>query len=189
MNATEVEEFLEHHGVKDQKLDTTNDDSFVNTIEVETFLKHYGVIGQKWGVRNRSSGSSGSSKSSDSSGSSKSSGDSGGSGGGGAGPKSAKAKTAHLSNDDLKKVIDRMRLDQQYADLTNPKKQSGKKYATKLLADSGNKLVGAAVAAVGTIAVGMLLGKTVAKSQVRNEAFKTSLKVTKAIPFPPPKFP
>lgn len=144
--------------------------------EVESFLEHYGIRGQRWGVRTGgASGSSGDSK----------------------GLKGPKSKTAHLSNDELKKVVERIKLDQQYHELTNSKKQGGKKYATGLLKESGGKLLGAAVTAIGTVAVGIALGKVVARNQATNElhkeAFKKSMATAVAarssFKFPPPKLP
>ena len=163
----------------------------MNATEVEEFLEHYGVRGQKWGVRNSSRSSGGSKNSGDSGGNSKSSADSGSSGG--PGSKSAKSKTAHLSNDDLKKVVERMRLDQQYAELSNPKKQGGKKYVSNMLKDSGNKLAGAIVATVATIVVARALGQYSAKSKAQEEVMKEGFKKTittaaaARAAFPPPK--
>ena len=119
--------------------------------EAEAFLLHYGVKGQKWGVRRKRSGSD-----------------------------DVLGPTKNLSNDELRRVIDRMRLEQQYSEMVkNPKKEAGKKYANKLVQDSGNRLVGALVGTVTTIAVTAALGKHVARSEaakeVAKEAFKKSM--------------
>lgn len=103
------------------------------------FVRHYGVKGQKWGVRrNQTSKTSSSSK------------------------KKAKkkssvndplAKTKNLTNDELRKVVDRMRLEQQYIELSRSQSTAtGKKVAAKILKTAGNTLVTA------------LIGKGVAKS-------------------------
>jgi hypothetical protein len=121
----------------------------ISVDDADTILAHYGVKGMKWGIRRKSAGSS-------------------------SDPLSA---TKNMSNDDLRKVIDRMRLEQQYSELAkNPKKEAGKKYATKMAQDSGNRLVGAVVGTVATIAVTMALGNHVARSEATKEVAKEAFK-------------
>lgn len=91
------------------------------------FLIHYGVKGMKWGVRKNKSSRDYSRK--------------------------ARNATKDLSNDELRKLVDRMRLDQQYAELSSPKAAQGRKYAKSLLENSGRTFVGAFVGAVATQAV------------------------------------
>lgn len=117
------------------------------------FLKHYGVKGQKWGVTTKGKRSSGTSA-----------------------EKVVKAKAKSLSNDDLKKSIERMRLEQQYSELASPGKNAGKKYATDVLKQSGSKLIGAVVATAATLAVTAAFGAHTAKSQGRQEALKEKAK-------------
>jgi len=107
------------------------------------FLKHYGVKGQKWGVRTKSSSRGAPSE------------------------RLVKAKAKTLSTDELKKSIERMRLEQQYAELATPGKQAGKKYAQDVLKQSGTKLIGAVVATAATLAVTAAFGKHTAKSSAR----------------------
>jgi hypothetical protein len=149
----------------------------MSVTDVESFLEHHGVRGQRWGVRTTASGGTTGTPTA------KSSGGSGGSGGSGVkagSEKSSKAKTAHLTNDELKKVIERMKLDQQFHEITNPKKNAGKKFASSVLQDSGKKLIGAVVATAATIAVTMALGKHVARSEIQKENFKTGLRTADA---------
>lgn len=115
------------------------------------FLEHYGVKGQRWGVTTKGKRSSGDHPPSD---------------------RVIKAKAKSLSNDDLKKSIERMRLEQQYSELANPGSKAGKKYAVDLLKQSGSKLVGGVASAVATIAVGAVLGKHIANHEARKEVVK-----------------
>lgn len=130
--------------------------------ETLDFLEHYGVKGQKWGVttKPRRSGSATSEK-------------------------VVKAKAKSLSNEELKKHIDRMRLEQQYSELASPGKNAGKKYATDVLKQSGSKLIGAVVATAATLAVTAAFGAHTAKSQGRQEALKEKAKADEAAKLKP----
>lgn len=100
-------------------------------LKVEGNLIHFGRKGMKWGTRKPGTGTpSKRTKGSDS-----------------------KAKTAHMSNDELRKVIDRMKLDQQYAELSAPKKANGKKFAKSALETSGKTAIGAVVSTVVGIGI------------------------------------
>lgn len=68
------------------------------TNEVEDFIKHHGVKGMRWGVR-RKRGSNGRIKSTS----------------------PAKPKAKDLSDDDLRKTINRMQMEKQYSTLTSSK--------------------------------------------------------------------
>lgn len=90
---------------------------------VLAFIEHHGVKGQKWGVRRKHSSLSRS-----------------------RGP----STTAHLSNDELRKVVERMRLDQDFHKLSSAKTHKGRAYAAKLLKDIGTASVASAGAMVTT---------------------------------------
>jgi hypothetical protein len=106
----------------------------MTTNEVTEFLEHFGVSGMKWGVRSRSSGSS-------------------------SGGRSGKqSPTAHMSNEDLQKIVTRMRLDQQYSELSSAKKRAGATYTHKVLKQSGNILVSAAAAALAGAVIKGVMG-------------------------------
>lgn len=128
------------------------------------FLKHYGVKGQKWGVRTK--GRSGSSSS----------------------ERIVKAKARSLTNDDLKKHIERMRLEQQYSELSSPATKAGKKYAVDVLKQSGTKLIGAVVATAATLAVTAAFGQHTAKSSARQEHMKAeeAARLARERPIPKP---
>ena len=90
-------------------------------------LAHHGVKGQKWGVRRSPRQLDAASK--------------------------ARNATKDLSNDELRKLVERMRLDQQYSELSSPKTAQGKKYVKSILENSGRTFVGAFVGAVATQSV------------------------------------
>jgi len=117
-------------------------------------ISHFGVKGMKWGVRkeSRSPGASGSSK------------------------------PNHLSTLDdaqLKRAVERMRLEQQYSDLAkgrSTEKTIGKKFAEQAMTESGKQVV----RAVTTAAIG-----------VTSAAIATALmnRRIKKNPLPPPRLP
>lgn len=87
-------------------------------------LKHYGVLGMKWGVRkDRSKGSTRKRKSKSTV---------------SADYKTAKALkkrgTKNLSNEEMRKVIERMNLEKQYKNLSKRELTSGEKWARRVLA-------------------------------------------------------
>lgn len=103
----------------------------------EEFLAHHGVKGMRWGVRkDRGSG-----------------GHTGGSGG------TSKPKAHELSDEDLKKAIDRMNLEQQYTKLLAPKKPSANTEAKAFIKDLGKGLAKNAVNAAGTAAINAVMKK------------------------------
>lgn len=94
--------------------------------KLDEFLEHHGIKGQKWGVR-RKRGSSG--------------------------RVDPLANTKHLSNDELRKLVDRMRLEQQFTELSKPKAKAGSKLAKSVVKQHGNKVVSAVIGtAVGATA-------------------------------------
>lgn len=127
--------------------------------KVEDFLKHYGVKGQKWGVRTKGASSDGSSK----------------------GSAAKVPNPKHLTDAQLKSAIDRMRLEQQYTELTNPRKKSGGAFAKSVLENSGRILITAVVGAVGTIGVGKAFGSSIARQEAAKEIAKAAaIKAAKA---------
>jgi hypothetical protein len=124
------------------------------TEKVQSFIQHYGVRGQKWGVRKPREGPG-------------STGDSG--------SKKSSSGGKHLSDEQLKKAIDRMRLEQQYNELSNPRKKSGGAFAKGLLENSGRLLITAVVGAVGTIGVGKAFGASIAKQEAAKEIAKRAM--------------
>jgi hypothetical protein len=104
--------------------------------KVEAFLEQSGVQGMRWGVR-QDKGVRGYPPS----------------------KSKTKAKTAHLSNEELQKVVNRLRLEQQYSELSRPKATKGKKFATSILEGSGKAAIGAFVGAATTIAVKKVFNK------------------------------
>lgn len=94
-------------------------------------LLHYGILGMKWGVRRtpaqlaRARGErttdSGGSKPKASSSSSKSS--------------SSKRSVSEMSDDELRKTVQRLQLEQQYRNLNPQKVSTGKKIVDKILKD------------------------------------------------------
>jgi hypothetical protein len=88
--------------------------------KVQDFIEHYGVMGQKWGVR-RASGSTTHAPSQDST-----------------AAKDLRKKPLHsLSNQELKTVTERQRLEQSFKQMNPTKIASGKKKATEILATIG----------------------------------------------------
>jgi hypothetical protein len=90
-------------------------------------MEHFGVKGMHWGTRKKSSGKSGSKETADSMGVSKSL----------AKIKSGGTKT--LTNAELKAVVERMNLDQQYSRLSTSTKtlSEGRKFSTEVLREVG----------------------------------------------------
>lgn len=101
---------------------------------VKQFIEHHGVKGQKWGVRRKDTSTNSSS-----------------------GPRKLSSitseNTKHLTNDELRKIIERMNLDRQFSELTSAKTHAGRKYTKTLLENSGKTAVGVLVSAVATKAV------------------------------------
>jgi hypothetical protein len=95
------------------------------------FVEHHGVKGMKWGVRKRSTSS------------------------GPATPSAPHHST--LSNEELKKHIERMNLEQRYSALVAPKKDHSESAA--FIKGLGKTLVSTAVSAVATQQIGKILKK------------------------------
>lgn len=97
--------------------------------EDEDNVEHHGVKGQKWGVRRsrsaraRAGGASKTKKTSK------------------AEPFAKKAPKApkKMSDQELKKVINRMNMEKQYKDLTAPKASPAKKFVTEVLVNVGKQ--------------------------------------------------
>lgn len=112
-------------------------------LKIEGNLIHFGRKGMKWGTRKAGTGApSRRSK-----------------GSGSKGKSQKPHPTKHMSNDELRKVIDRMKLDKQYSEMSAPKTSEGKKFAKSVMESSGKT----AVAAVVSTAVGIAIAKAVKK--------------------------
>jgi hypothetical protein len=85
---------------------------------LDNFLEHFGVKGMKWGIRKDRKGS---------------------------GKKTAEQTAKTLTNKELKKRVDRMNLEKQYASLAKKSevssKSKGKKIVDEVLADYGGRVV------------------------------------------------
>lgn len=119
--------------------------------DTEDFLAHYGVKGMRWGVRKDRRAKSGAAKPAYK----------GASRGKAPGTRSYDVKK--LNNRELKKVVERMKLEQEYARLNSPKKKKGKSFVTNYLKTEGGKLfkqyVTPASIGVGVGVAGALLSK------------------------------
>lgn len=91
-------------------------------------LTHYGILGMKWGTRRASSQSSGG-------------------GNKGSSDKPQKKTAKDMSDDELRKVVNRLQMERQYSQLSSSKISKGKEYAQKLFK------AGTTVAAVTTTAL------------------------------------
>lgn len=80
------------------------------------YLKHHGVLGMKWGVRRsptqlaRARGSSKNNSDSD-----------------------GKKKVKSMSDDELRRVVNRLRMERQYSQLSESNVSKGKEYAQKII--------------------------------------------------------
>lgn len=92
------------------------------------FLEHYGVKGMKWGVRRGASRT-------------------------GKGGKRTKAagdpliRTRKLNDKQLQDLVNRLRLEKQYLELTAPKRSAGRELANSILKKTGNILIDSLVTA------------------------------------------
>ena len=87
-----------------------------------TSIKHYGILGMHWGVRRNNPRSLKVSSDSKSAG------------------KLRKKHLSELSNDELKKLNNRLQLERQYKDLTAKETSSGKAWLKSTLKDVGTEL-------------------------------------------------
>lgn len=102
-------------------------------VTTNEFLEHHGIKGMRWGVRKRSTAS---------------------------GPATAHPSKPHakdLSDEDLKKAIDRMDLEKKYSALINPKRDHSE--STAFLKELGKNTVKTAVSAVATQQINKILKK------------------------------
>lgn len=107
-----------------------------SSLRDDDILEHFGAKGMKWGTRKPGTGNP-----------SKRTKGSGAKG-------KPKVDTSKMSHDELQKVVNRMKLDQQYAELSAPKKTKGKKYAQSILEGSGKTAAAAVVSTVVGIGIG-----------------------------------
>lgn len=110
-------------------------------------LAHYGIPGMKWGQRKSRSGGSGGSSSSSA--------------------KLVHPKAKHLSDDELKSRIARMKLEVEYKKLTTPAPSAGRKFVQGVLTDSGKKVATEYAAKYGAKAVALAIAKATAKTAVK----------------------
>jgi len=88
-------------------------------------LMHHGIKGMRWGVRKSSSG------------------------------QSTNSPPKNLSDEELKRAVERMRLEQQYKDLASGRtaqKSAGKKFAEQALTETGKQVIRAIAASTITLA-------------------------------------
>lgn len=176
--------------------------------DIETFLAHHGVKGMKWGVRKKRQSRVDTSAVNElarrknenigmldpsSLGAQKSNNPNTGmpdpsTVGKSSGGLVRRPNTAHLTDKQLQDTINRMRLDQQYAELTAPKMSPGKKWlkglGTKLSSNLQDAIASNASQMLVSSARNYLTGvsKARSKAKVSRESVKTS-----AQPKPPPK--
>lgn len=147
-------------------MDTVNDLSKDFVEQIDTFLAHYGVKGMQWGVRKRRSSSGGASTSATPA---KATPVKTGSGSSdalagarkkdgriakGKGPKLSTEKTKpHVSDEELRKAINRIDMERKFAQLTAPpasKTSKAMKFAGEILADVGKQQTKALLNGIAT---------------------------------------
>jgi len=109
--------------------------------DLVSFLEHHGVKGQKWGVRNsrRNPGTKGPILPS--------------------GRRARKFDTNQLNNKELKKVIDRMNMEKQYAELNAKTKTEGRVFTKQLFTGIVTAGVSAAGAALAKHFINQMMNK------------------------------
>lgn len=108
----------------------------------DSYLNHYGVKGMKWGVRKNSSGSVGSKISSAADKVAPQA----------RSTKRAKTKVKSLSDDELRSAINRMRMEQEYVNMSKSKMSVGEKFVSGA-ANVGGTAIKVAAQQAATIAV------------------------------------
>lgn len=109
-----------------------------------SFLAHYGVKGQKWGVRRKNRGGSSSTDTK--------------------GRAFVKGKTKQVSDEELRKRINRLEMDQKYKTLTAKPKSKGKAFVKEVLATSAKSIATTQVTKLGNAAVGAAFASAAAKA-------------------------
>lgn len=106
-------------------------------------LEHHGVKGMHWGVRNAKKRRTSSRR-------------------------TTFTKPAHrLSDDELNKRIRRLQMEKQYNDLNKPEASKGKTFVTRLLDNTGNKVVGTLASGALLLAISKALSKKVGAETAR----------------------
>lgn len=133
-------------------------------------FSHYGTVGMKWGIRkNRSSSSSSGSSKTDTV---KKRGNLPTEK-----PKNtfrAKPQNRRLSDSELQKRLNRIRMEQEYAKLTTPNKR-GKNLMQEILADEGKKAAKQLASRAASVALQLALEKAAARATGGNAEFLTAM--------------
>lgn len=119
---------------------------------VENFLAHYGVPGMRWGKRKSGGRSLGRVVSPD---------------GTTSNVRTNHKKTVHLTDNDLKDRISRIKLENEYLQLIKPKPSAGQKFIRAVLAESGKKVATEYVTKLGTKAVASAIAKSAATNAAK----------------------
>lgn len=113
-------------------MDTT--DILEHSDTIESFLAHYGVKGMKWGVRRYNSGGR---------------------------RQPLKTKARNMNDEELKKAVERLRLEKEYIQIT---KQVEKSSAGKAFVDKhGSQIASVAIGAATSAVVGAAMKKVLSK--------------------------
>lgn len=115
--------------------------------KLEEFFAHYGVPGMKWGQRKRRGGSGGGKASSST--------------------KVVRPQAKHLSDEELRSHISRLKLEKEYKQLTTPAPSAGRKFVNEVLSGAGKTVATKFAAEYGTKAVAMAIAKASAKAAVK----------------------
>ena len=110
------------------------------TTDTEEFLEHYGVKGMKWGVRRDRSTTSTKPKKS-----------------------SLRKEAKDLSDEDLKKSVERLRLEREYVKIKDELNPSDPDLS--FLKKHGQQATNIAISSITTAAVGLVLSNTLKKNK------------------------